>query len=157
MKFLLLYRFFWRWMRLLIRWAPFLCSFAFIYMLAGGLGMVPSWWNCRFYHGTTITLLDMEFNISAYDCSIGPFYSEMPTIVRVSQRGDLFSTKIFEYGADVDLTIDALDHHTVRIAVPARFGESARGIDVHEVYAQRSEWRGIRFVYEQSDPDERGK
>jgi hypothetical protein len=39
----------------------------------------------------------------------------------------------------------------------AQLGDGVRKIDVHEVYAEKSEWRGVEFVYEQADPDERAK
>jgi len=132
---------------------PFILTWAFVYFLAGALGMVPTSWNCHLYHVKTVSALGIDFDVSNADCLYGPFYSETPTVVRASQRGDWFRTKIFEYGGIAEIQIEAIDKQTIRISIPEKFGESDREINVRYVFTQQSKWRSVNFIYDQAGPD----
>ena len=132
---------------------PFLLAVGFVYFVAGGLGMAPTSWNCRFDHVKTVSALDADFDVSTGECFYGPFNSETPTAVWVSPRGDRSRTKIYEYGGIVDVRIEAIDERTIRISIPEMFGHQYRPPDTHYVSVQRSRWQGISFVYDLAGPD----
>lgn len=138
-----------------IRWMPFVLAAAFIYFLAGCLGMVPTSWNCSYFNSRTVSQLGINFDISSADCLLGPFYSEMPTAIRASQPGEWFKTKIFEDVGGGEVEIDVIDAHTIRIATLALSAQKPPEFNTHDIRIQRSKWRDVRFVYELAVPDGR--
>ncbi len=132
---------------------PFVLSFAFVYLLASVFGVVPRWSDCRLDHVKTISIRDIDFEVSNAEC-FALIDAWTPTVVRASQRGDWFQTKVFEYGGIVKIRIEAIDNETIRISIPEKFGNADRGIDAHQVLVQRSKWGDINLVYDQAGPDE---
>jgi len=146
-------RLLWRVAKALVRWMPFALTFAFVYLVASVFGMAPPLGGCQTDRVKTVPLLGANFDIGVGDCSHGLFDAEPRVTVHASRSGDWSRTKIFEYRGEVVADLEAIDAHTLRIAVPVQVPGSAREINVFDIHAQMTEWRDIRFVYEQRGPE----
>lgn len=134
-----------------LRWTPFLLSYAIVYFFWGGLGWVPSAWNCVTDSSRSIHLLNIDFRIDVEDCAQG-IVTEPYAWIRAKQHGDWFSTGILEFDGAVDQAeLEAIDDHTIRVVVPTV--SASHEIRTGDAGLQRHRWRGVTFLYEWRYPD----